>query len=98
MGLPIASAGPGGGSRVLLAGPLLALGAFALFTVMDVAIKQLGGRLHVLQVMLFNSLFGLATVLLIAQLRGGLARLRTQQAKLHLLRWIVSLTGATALF
>jgi drug/metabolite transporter (DMT)-like permease len=31
-------------------------------------------------------------------LRGGLARLRTQQAKLHLLRWIVSLTGATALF
>lgn len=81
-----------------LHGVLLALGAFALFTGMDVCIKLLGGRYHVLQVIFLNSAFGLATVLVIAGLRGGYARLRTSQPRLHLLRWLISVSGGTILF
>lgn len=79
-------------------GILLALAAFALFTVMDVAIKLLGGRYHVLQVLFANSAFGLLAVLGIAAARGGWARLRTSQLRLHLARWSLSIVGAAALF
>jgi drug/metabolite transporter (DMT)-like permease len=81
-----------------LHGVMLALAAFALFTGMDTSIKLLGGRYHVLQVIFVNSAFGLATVLVIAGLRGGYARLRTTQPRLHALRWLVSLAGGAAFF
>jgi drug/metabolite transporter (DMT)-like permease len=79
-------------------GILLALLAFALFTAMDTAIKLLGGRYHVIQVMWLNSFFGLLVVLGIAAARGGIARLRTRRPGLHLLRWAISFSGAALVF
>ncbi|MCL6607326.1 MAG: DMT family transporter [Geminicoccaceae bacterium] len=79
-------------------GILLALGAYGLFTLMDASIKLLGGRYHVVQVVFFNALFGLATVTLIAALRGRLAGVRSPQWRLHLLRWAIGLPGGLAIF
>lgn len=79
-------------------GILLSLGAYALFTLMDASIKTLGGRYHVVQVVFFNALFGLATVLLIAAARGTIAGVRSPQWRLHLLRWIIGLPGGLAIF
>lgn len=66
-------------------GILLALGAYALFTLMDTAIKVQGGRYSVVQVLFFNALFSFATVALIAALRGQPSRLASPQWRLHLL-------------
>ncbi len=79
-------------------GILLSLAAYALFTLMDSAIKVLGGRYHVVQVVFFNALFGLATVTLIALFRGRLAGVRSPQWRLHLLRWAIGLPGGLAIF
>jgi len=46
----------------------------------------------------FDGLFGLATVALIAALRGRLAGARSPQRRLHLLRWAIGLPGGLAIF
>lgn len=79
-------------------GILLALGAYALFTLMDTVIKVLGGRYSVVQVLFFNALFSFATVALIAALRSQLSRLASPQWRLHLLRWLIGLPGGFAIF
>jgi drug/metabolite transporter (DMT)-like permease len=79
-------------------GIALALLAFALFTVMDTAVKLLGGRYHVLQVMWFNSAFGWLVIALITAARGGWGRLRTRRPGLHVARWAISFAGATIVF
>ena len=50
-----------------VAGILMAMIAFAMFTGMDTAIKLLAGRYHVLQVMWLNSLFALLAVVVIGR-------------------------------
>ncbi|WP_308916214.1 DMT family transporter [Jannaschia sp. LMIT008] len=47
-----------------LSGILMALAAFALFAVHDVAVKMLGGRYHVVQVVFFSVLFTMPLVVL----------------------------------
>jgi len=86
------------GGTEMSTGILLSLGAYGLFTLMDASIKLLGSRYHVVQVVFFNALFGLATVTLIAALRGQLAGVRSPQWRLHLLRWAIGLPGGLAIF
>ncbi len=86
------------GGTEMSTGILLSLGAYGLFTLMDASIKLLGSRYHVVQVVFFNALFGLATVTLIAALRGRLAGVRSPQWRLHLLRWAIGLPGGLAIF
>lgn len=76
----------------------MSLLAFALFTFMDTAIKLLGGRYHVLQVLWLNSLFGFLTIALIVAARGGLDLVRTRRPGLHVLRWSISFGGAAIVF
>lgn len=97
-GAPAGSVGDAVSAVSPAAGILLALAAFALFTGMDVAIKLLGGRYHLLQVLFLNALFALATVLVVGALRVGPRRMRTSRARLHALRWFVSVGSAAALF
>lgn len=81
-----------------MAGIAMALTAFAMFTFMDTAIKLMGGRIHVLQIALFNSLFALAAVVGIGLARGGWHRLRPSQWRLHLIRWSFSYLATIAIF
>jgi drug/metabolite transporter (DMT)-like permease len=86
------------GGTEMSTGILLSLGAYGLFTLMDASIKFLGGRYRVVQVLFFKALFGLATVALIAALRGRLAGVRSPQWRLHLLRWGIGFPGGLAIF
>ncbi len=79
-------------------GILLSLVAYALFTLVDSAIKTLGGRYHVVQFVFFNALFAFTTVTLIALFRGRLAGIASPQWRLHLLRWAIVLPGGLAIF
>lgn len=97
-GARVAGHGSRGGGTEMSTGILLSLGAYGLFTLMDASIKLLGSRYHVVQVVFFNALFGLATVTLIAALRGRLAGVRSPQWRLHLLRWAIGLPGGLAIF
>ena len=67
------------------------LGAYAAFTLMDASIKILAGQYHVVQVVFFNALFALVTVTLVGGIRRRLARVRSPQWRLHLLRWAIGL-------
>lgn len=79
-------------------GILLALGAHGLFTLMDTTVKILGGRYSVVQVLFFNAPFSFTTMASIAALRGRRSRLASPQWRLHLLRWLIGLPGALAIF
>jgi drug/metabolite transporter (DMT)-like permease len=81
-----------------LAGILMALTAFAMFTGMDTAIKLLAGRYHVLQVMWLNSLFALLAVLAVAALRGRTRLLWPRHWRLQLTRWSISYLATIAIF
>jgi drug/metabolite transporter (DMT)-like permease len=72
-------------------GILVALVAFAMFTVTDVVIKLLIGSYHTFQVAFFQALFSLLTMLVYTAWRGGLPRLRTRRLHLHLLRGVASI-------
>lgn len=78
----------------------MALAAFALFTLMDVAVKRLGADLPAIQVLFLLSLASFLTVTAVAawRHRGDLARLRTRRLRLHLLRWLLGSTGGLALY
>ena len=80
------------------AGIVMALTAFAMFTGMDTAIKFLGGRYHVLQVMWFNSLFALTAVVGLAALRGRAGLLWPRHWRLQLTRWSISFFATIAIF
>ena len=86
------------GPAMPVAGILMALAAFAMFTGMDTAIKLLAGRYHVLQVMFFNSLFALLATVLIATLRGRAGRLRPRHWRLQFTRWCISYGASIAIF
>ncbi len=95
MAVRIAAAGQ---VRTPMLGIGLALLAFAMFTCMDVFVKLLGQRLHVLQVLAMNSVFALLAVVVIGYLRGGLARLRPRLWGPHLARWAISFVGTVSIF
>jgi drug/metabolite transporter (DMT)-like permease len=80
------------------AGIVMALTAFAMFTGMDTAIKSLGGRYHVLQVMWFNSLFALTAVVILAAVRGRARLLWPRHWRLQLTRWSLSCFATIAIF
>jgi drug/metabolite transporter (DMT)-like permease len=86
------------GEAAPVAGILMALTAFAMFTGMDAAIKVLAGRYHVLQVMFFNSLFALIAVVVIAAVRGRAERLWPRHWRLQLTRWSISYVATIAIF
>lgn len=65
-----------------------------LFSLMDANVKWLGASYPTAQIMFFRCALAMVPVLLIIHLRGGLAILRTQQVRLHLLR---SLMGSSAM-
>jgi drug/metabolite transporter (DMT)-like permease len=77
---------------------LLAVSAFALFTAMDCAVKTLGGRYHLFQVVWLQTAVALAIMLLLARRRGGVARLRTRRPWLHLLRGLLAVLSVNAVF
>ena len=80
-------------------GIAMALGAFAMFSAMDTAVKLLGGRYHVVQVAYLNSLFALIAIAAIGVARGGgWNRLRPRQWRLHLLRWAASYVATLMIF
>ena len=79
-------------------GILLALTSFLMFTGMDTVVKLLSGHWHVLQVMLFVSGGALATSVIIAQVRGGVHRLRTRVLHRHLMRWCFSFVSTILVF
>jgi drug/metabolite transporter (DMT)-like permease len=79
-------------------GILLALTSFAMFTGMDTVVKLLSGHWHVLQVMLFVSGGALTTSVMVAQVRGGLHRLRTRMLHRHLMRWCFSFASTVLVF
>lgn len=90
---------PGGESSAeVVTGIFLSLASYGLFTLMDTAIKILGGRYHVVQVMFFNGLFAFLVVGLLAAWRGRLHRAASPQWRLHLLRWSIGLPGGLAIF
>ncbi|MFO1038329.1 MAG: DMT family transporter [Geminicoccaceae bacterium] len=95
MAVRIAAAGQ---VRSPMLGIGLALLAFAMFTCMDVFVKLLGERLHVLQVLAMNSVFALLAVVVIGYLRGGLRRLRPRLWGLQLTRWAISYVGTVSIF
>ncbi|CAK0751289.1 S-adenosylmethionine uptake transporter [uncultured Gammaproteobacteria bacterium] len=72
----------------------LAVAGFALFTIMDTVIKWLSGSYSLTQIVFFNALFAMVTILTIAARSGGLAALRTRRPGLHLLRASLGLVGA----
>lgn len=68
-------------------GILLAAGAFALFSVLDVIVKLLAAGYAIPQVIFLNSAFALIPILGYAALRGGLVNnLRTRRIRMHMLR------------
>ena len=67
-----------------------------LFSLMDADVKWLGASYPTAQIMFFRCALAMVPVLIIIHLRGGLAILRTQQVKLHLLRSLMG-SGAMAL-
>jgi EamA-like transporter family len=81
-----------------VAGILMAMFAFAMFTGMDAAIKLLAGRYHVLQVMWLNSLFALLAVVMMAALRGRTRLLWPRHWRLQLIRWSVSYLATIDIF
>jgi drug/metabolite transporter (DMT)-like permease len=72
--------------------------AFALFTLMDTAIKWLSSGYPVIELVFFNALFALIPVSLTTLRRGGLARLRTRRLHLHVLRGAFGLGGGFLAF
>ena len=86
------------GPATPVAGIVMALTAFAMFTGMDTAIKLLAGRYHVLQVMWFNSLFALLAVIVLATLRGRARLLWPRHWRLQLTRWSISYFATIAIF
>ncbi len=86
------------GPATPVAGIVMALTAFAMFTGMDTAIKLLAGRYHVLQVMFLNSLFALVAVVVLAALRGRTRLLWPRHWRLQLTRWSISYLATIAIF
>ena len=78
--------------------PLLGISAMLLsvlvFSMMDATVKWLGGTYPTHQIMFFRCLVATIPVAVIIYSRGGIAVLKTQQPKLHLLR---SLLGISAM-
>lgn len=75
----------------------MALAAYAMFSGMDSAVKLLGGRYDVLQVVYLNSAFALPVILAVGLARGR-ARLRPRRWRLHLARWSVSYLATLLIF
>lgn len=82
------------------AGLVLAAGAFALFSVLDVIVKLLTAGYAIPQIIFLNAAFALATILTYAALRGGIVRnLRTRRVGLHAVRASMGvLSGFCTLF
>jgi drug/metabolite transporter (DMT)-like permease len=78
--------------------PLLGVSAMLLsvllFSMMDATVKWLGGTYPTQQIMFFRCFVAMIPVTIIIYSRGGIAVLKTQQAKMHLLR---SLLGISAM-
>jgi drug/metabolite transporter (DMT)-like permease len=72
--------------------------AFGLFSVMDALIKWLSATYPVPQLVVFNALFALIPVALMAMSRGGLSQLRTRRLGLHLLRGTLGTLGGLLAF
>jgi drug/metabolite transporter (DMT)-like permease len=94
--MPVNAADPLATSPVR--GILLASTAFALFTLMDCAVKVLGGRYHPLQIVWLQTTVGMALMLALTRRRGGIERLRTRRPGLHLLRGLLALVSLNAAF
>ncbi|HEX6143194.1 MAG TPA: DMT family transporter [Geminicoccaceae bacterium] len=88
----------GGAASSEWAGPLLALVAFLLFSLMDAVVKTLAVRYPAPEIVLGNGLVMLMVVAAMTLRRGGLAHLRTRRPGLQLLRGLASTLAATAAF
>ncbi|MBJ2151120.1 DMT family transporter [Paracoccus sp. IB05] len=98
MSEPIQHAGPSGPSPVLT-GILLAAGGTALYSVNDMAIKQLASGYALHQIILIRSLVGMTVLLfLIARSGRGFAQLRTRRLPGHLTRVFVILISNSAYY
>lgn len=100
---PAVTAPPPGRSGVALdddvpRGILLAMLAFALFTVMDTCVKLLSVRYATFQIVAINSAIAASATAAVALRRGGLARLRTAAPLRHVLRGAAMLAGAWLAF
>ena len=76
----------------------MALAAYAMFTGMDSAVKQLGSRYDVVQIVYLNSVFALPAIAAVGMARGGWRRLRPRRWRLHLARWSVSYLATLLIF
>lgn len=79
-------------------GPLLALLAFLLFSLMDAVVKTLAASYPAPEIVLGNGLVMLVVVGFMTLRAGGLANLRTRRPGLQLARGLASTLSATAAF
>ncbi|WP_119679259.1 DMT family transporter [Indioceanicola profundi] len=83
-----------GTEEKIAGGIMLAVGAFALYSMMDVAVKLLAGRYAVPQIIFFNCIFSLLPILAYAAMTGGVVNnVRTRRPGMHMLRSGISVVG-----
>ena len=73
-------------------------GAIALFSVMDVMIKELGSSYSTVQIYFFRSLIALIPAWFVLRSEGGLAALRTRRLPFHIFRSCVSMSFLMCFF
>lgn len=69
-----------------------------LFSMMDAAVKWLGGDYPTQQIMFFRCLVAMIPVMILIYLRGGISILNTQQPKMHLLRSVLGISAMAFAF
>jgi drug/metabolite transporter (DMT)-like permease len=78
-------------------GILLKVLALALFALMDVILKQLSDNYGSFQVAFFRGITALPVVFVILQWQGGVAKLKTPQWRLHLVRGVLGVSMLSAI-
>lgn len=80
-------------------GIMLAIGAFAFFSVMDVLVKLLSARYSVPQIIFFNCVFSMMPILAYAAMTGGIYNnVRTTRMRMHLMRSCIGVVGGMSGF
>ena len=85
-------------ARQALIGIISMTGAIALFSVMDVMIKELSDTYSTVQIYFFRSLLALIPAWVVLRGEGGLTALRTRRLGFHIFRSCVSMSFLMAFF
>lgn len=74
------------------------LSSVVLFSLMDTAVKWLGGSYPIPQIMFFRCVVAIIPLAIIINLSGGLPILKTNQVKMHLLRSLLGISAMALAF